>query len=187
QLAIAHNRDTIAHGHRLDLVVRYVDRRHAEVVLKTADLGAHLHAQLCVEIRERLVHQERLRFADDRSTHRNPLALPTGKCSRLALEELFEPEHSCGLFDSLVDLALGDLLQAQAEGDVLVDREMWIEGVTLEDHGDVAVARRDVVHNPLADSHYPLRDLLKPGEHSQGCGLAAAGGADKHHEFAVID
>jgi hypothetical protein len=34
QLALAHHGDAVAHGHRLDLVVRHVDRRHAEVALE---------------------------------------------------------------------------------------------------------------------------------------------------------
>ena len=62
QLAGAHDRDAVAHRHRLDLVVRDVDRRDVEVALQARDLGARLHAQLGVEVRERLVHQERLRM-----------------------------------------------------------------------------------------------------------------------------
>ncbi len=75
QFALAHDRDTLAHRHRLDLVVGDVDRRHAEVVLDLADLRAHLHAKLGVEVRERLVHQERGRLAHDRSSHRHALSL----------------------------------------------------------------------------------------------------------------
>ncbi len=59
QLALAHDGDAVAHRHRLDLVVRDVDGRDAEIRLELRDLGAHLHAQLRVEVRERLVHQER--------------------------------------------------------------------------------------------------------------------------------
>ena len=59
QLALAHDGDAVAHRHRLDLVVRDVDRRHAEVGLQLRDLRARLDAQLRVEVRERLVHQER--------------------------------------------------------------------------------------------------------------------------------
>ncbi len=56
--ALAHDRDAVAHRHRLDLIVRDVDGGDAELPLKRADLGAHLHAQLRVEVGERLVHQE---------------------------------------------------------------------------------------------------------------------------------
>src|SRR5450756_1115338 len=50
QLALAHHRHTVTHGHGLDLVVSDVDRGHAELVLQAADLGTHLHAELGVQI-----------------------------------------------------------------------------------------------------------------------------------------
>ena len=75
QLALADHRDAVTHRHRLGLVVGDVDGRDAEVVLDARDLGAHLHAQLRVEVRQRLVHQERLRVAHDGPSHRDALAL----------------------------------------------------------------------------------------------------------------
>ena len=82
QEPVAHHGDAVAERHRLDLVVRDVDRRHLEVALEPRDLGAHLHAQLRVEVRERLVHQERLRLAHDRAAHRDSLALAAGERAR---------------------------------------------------------------------------------------------------------
>ena len=43
--------------------------------------------------------------------------------------------------------------------------------------GDVAVADEDLA----------FVDFLKPGEHAQGGGLAAAGGPHQDHELAVAD
>ena len=88
QHALAEHRDPVAHGHRLGLVVRDVDRRDAQLVLDAGDLGPHLHAQLGVEVRERLVHEERLGVAHDGAAHRHPLALAARQRSRLAVQEL---------------------------------------------------------------------------------------------------
>ena len=151
-LALAHDRDPVAHRHRLDLVVGDVDRRDPEVVLQPGDLGAHLHAKLCVEVRERLVHQERLRLPDDRPPHRDPLPLTPRERARLALEERLEVEDMRRFLDAAVDLVLRDFLDAQPEGDVLVDGEVRVQGVALEDHRDVAVARRHVVDDAVADA-----------------------------------
>jgi hypothetical protein len=52
----------------------------------------HLDAQLRVEVRERLVYQERLRLAHDRAPHGDALALPARGCAG-TLEQLFEPEQ----------------------------------------------------------------------------------------------
>ena len=88
----AHHRDAIAHRHRLGLVVRDVDGRDAEVALDARDLGAHLDAELRVEVRERLVHEERLRVADDRAAHRDPLPLAARERPRLLLQRVGEAE-----------------------------------------------------------------------------------------------
>ena len=177
QLALAHDGDAVAHRHRLDLVVRDVDRRHAEVALEPRDLRAHLHAQLRVEVRERLVHQERLRLAHDRAAHRDALALAAGERARLALRGTARgrgPARRPGRARSIS--AFGTFLQPQAEGDVVVDGQVRVERVALEDHGDVAVARRDVVDDAVADPEHALGDVLEPGDHAQRRRLAAPDG-----------
>ena len=106
QHAGAHDRDPVAERQRLGLVVGDVDRRRLEALLDPRDLGAHLHAQLGVEVRQRLVHQEHARVADDRAAHRDALALAAGQVGGLALEVLLEVEDPRGLVDLLVDLGL---------------------------------------------------------------------------------
>ena len=142
ELAHAHDGDAVAHRHRLDLVVRDVDRRRAELALELRDLGAHLDAQLGVEVRERLVHQEHLRLADDRAAHRDALPLAAGELLRLAGEVRRQVEELRRPRDALVDDALRHLPQPQPEGDVLRDGQVRVERVVLEDHRDVAVLRR---------------------------------------------
>ena len=61
--------------------------------MQRGDLGAHLHAQLGVEIRQRLVEQEDRRLADDRASDRDALALAAGELRRPPLEQRVEPQH----------------------------------------------------------------------------------------------
>ena len=75
QLAGPHDGDPVAERQRLGLVVRDVDRRRPQPLLDAGDLGPHLDPQLGVEVREGLVHQKHARVANDRATHRHPLAL----------------------------------------------------------------------------------------------------------------
>ena len=156
-------------------------------MLQLRDLGARLDAQLRVEVRERLVHQERLRVAHDRAAHGDALALAARERARLAVEQRLEVEDARGVLDARVDLGLRHLLDAQAERDVLVDGEVRVERVALEHHRDVAVARRHVVHDAVADHDAALADVLEPREHAQRRRLAAARRADEHHELAVLD
>ena len=102
----AHDRHAVAERHRLGLVVRDVDHRRAQLLLDPRHLGAHLHAQLGVQVRQRLVHQERLRVAHDRAAHRHALALAAGQVRRLALQVLLELEDLAPPRSTLlVDLA----------------------------------------------------------------------------------
>jgi hypothetical protein len=60
-----------------------------------------------------------------------------------------------------------------------------VEGVILEDHGDVAVLGGDVVDALVADVDVAFGDFLEAGDHAEGGGFAAAGGADEDDELAV--
>jgi len=141
----------------------------------------------CVEVGEGLVHQERLRLAHDGPAERHPLALAAGELPRLALEEITELQHVGRLADAPVDLGLRHLVVAEAEGKVVVHRHVRVQGVRLEDHGDVAGAGRDVVDHTVADEDAAARDLLQSGEHAQRGRLPAAGRADEDEELAVAD
>src|SRR5258708_36321109 len=77
---------SVAHRHRFGLVMSDVDRCDAETALDACDLRPKLDAQLCVEIRQGLVHEEDGRLPDDRASHRDPLALPARQLTGLLLE-----------------------------------------------------------------------------------------------------
>jgi hypothetical protein len=62
-----------------------------------------------------------------------------------------------------------------------------VQGVVLEDEGDVAVLGVHVVHHPVTDDELAVADRLEAGHHPQGGRLAAARGADQDDELAVGD
>src|SRR6266851_2484304 len=74
--ALVEHDDPVTERHRLRLVVRDVDRRDAEAPMEIDQLSAHLHAQLRVEVRERLVHEERGGATDECSPDCHALSLP---------------------------------------------------------------------------------------------------------------
>ena len=185
--AAAQHGDAVAHRHRFDLIVGHVDRGHSELALQGADLRAHLDPQLRVEVRERLVHQEHRGAAHNRASHRDPLPLAAGERTGLAVQECLEFEQPRDLADPLVDLLSWDAVLLESERHVLEDVHVRIEGVVLEDHGDVPLRGGDVVDDSSADLDRSVRDRFEAGGHSQcGC-LAAAGRADEHNEFTVAD
>ena len=60
--------------------------------MQALQLHAHLHAQLRIQVGERLVEQEHLRVAHDGAPDGDALALPAGELPRLALEQRLDAE-----------------------------------------------------------------------------------------------
>ncbi len=174
QQAVPHDRDAIAHRHRLDLIVRDVDRRDAEIPLDSRDLRTHLDPKFRVEVREWLVHEKRLRVADDRAPHGDPLALAARECSRLLLQRVREAEDACRLANATINLALGNALHLEREAHVPRRGHVRIQRVVLKNHGDVTVLRGEIVHDLTVDSDVPGCDRLEAGDHPQRRRLAAA-------------
>ncbi len=80
-----------------------------------------------------------------------------------------------------------DALAAEAEGDVLEDRQVREEGVVLEDGVDVALVRRQPGDVLALELDQPGRRLLEAADHPQRRRLAAARGPEQREELAVLD
>ena len=173
--------------HRFRLVVRHVHRRDAEVGLQSGDVGPHLHAQLRVEVRQRLVHQEHAGDAHDRPPHGDSLALAARKLTGLALEIRGQPQQRRDLLHPLFPLGFLHLRDPQRKADVRRDGEIGVERVVLEDHRDVALLRRHVADVAIADVDGARIDLFQTGEHPERGRLARARRSHEDHELPVVD
>ena len=181
--AVAHDHDAVAERHGLDLVVGHEHGRGRNLRMEALDLDAHLGAQLGIQVRQRLVEQEHLRIAHDAPAERHPLLLAAGQLLRLALQQFVQPEHAGGAVDRRLDLGFRRFLVAQAESQIVVDAHMLVERVVLKHHGDVAVARRQMVDHPVADADVAAGDVFQARDHAQRRRLAASGRADQRHEL----
>ena len=194
---VLHQHDVVGHGHGLGLVVRDVDGRNAQLELDLLELVAHLIAQLRVEIAQRLIEQEHLRVAHQRAAQRNALALSAGELRRAAVEQLLDGEHFCHVIYPLVNFLPGCLFGFQGEGHVFPHRHVGIQGVFLKYHGNVTLLRRHkgfvlalagrAGHHILTETDFAADGVQKARDAVHGCGFAAAGGAQKHAELAVLD
>src|SRR5439155_12775718 len=71
------------------------------------------------------------------------------------------------------------------EGHVLPHRHVWVQGVVLEHHGQVALAGRLVVDDVVADLDLALGDVLEAHDHPQQGGLPAPRRTHEDDELAV--
>ena len=154
--------------------MRHIDDGGLQPGVEAQNLSACLHAELRVKVGEGLVHQEDGRLAHDRAPEGNTLSLTAGELLRLAGEELGQVENRGRLVDAALNLALINLAQFEAEGQVVSHGHVRVEGVALEDHGDVAVLWSDVVDHLVADQQGAVGDVFEARDHAQRGGLAAA-------------
>jgi len=182
-----HDGDDVAEGHRLLLVMGDVEGGGAEAGEEGFQFGAGGEAEAGVEAGEGFIEEEGGGLADDGAAEGDALALAAGEVGRAAVEEVGEAEHGRGGMNAALDLGAGDAAHPQGEGHVVEDREMGVEGVRLEDHGDVAVARGEGVDGAAGDEDLAGGRGLEAGDHAEGGGLAAAGGAEEGEEGAVGD
>ena len=155
--------------------------------MQLGNFSTHRNAQLGVEVGQRFVHQEDLRFANDGAAEGNTLTLAAGQSLRLTVEQVFDIEDLRRFMHALVDLRLGGLAQLEAERHVIVNRHVRIQSVVLEHHRDVAILRGDVVDELVGDVEFAVADFFQAGHHAQGGGLTATGRADENDKFLILD
>ena len=160
---------------------------HARLALQRRDLGTHVDPELRVQVRQRLVHEERLRVAHQRPTQRDPLALPAGQLARLAVEQTVQLEAPRRLLHLRPHLGPRHLARLEPEGEVPVHRHLRVERIVLEHHRHVAPARRQPLHLAAADGDAPRAHGLEAGQQPQRRRLPAAGRPDQHHELPAGD
>lgn len=144
-----------------------IDRRGFQALVQFLDLGAHLHPELGVKIGQRLVEQENRRIAHDRPPHGNSLALSAGKLAGIARQQRHQPQNLRCALDAGAALSLRNALQHERKRHVLGDGHMRVQRIVLEDHGDVAFLRRNVVDDTLANRDLAPRNLFQARDHPE--------------------
>ena len=103
--AFVHDRDAVAQGQGLLLVVGHEHERGAEAPVQRLHFRPHLLAQLAVEGGHRLVEEQHLRLQHHRAREGHPLALPAGELVDAAPLQPGQPHHLQRARDALRDLA----------------------------------------------------------------------------------
>ena len=181
----------VGQRHRLDLVVRDVEHRRAEVLLDALELEAQVVAQLGVERRQRLVHQRDRGLAHQRAADRDALHLPARELGRRAWRACrrcaagARPRSPCA---RTFGLGARPQRRAQREREVVEHAQVRVERVLLEHEGHVAQRRRgrgDVVGRRCG--RWPASGCLEAGDQAQRRRLAGAARAEQDDELAARD
>ncbi len=183
----AEDDDAVAEIHRLvDQVRDHQDgRQRARAVRpEPVDLGPQQLRREDVERRERLVHAEELRAADERPGDPHALLHPARKLLREGPLDSPEPHALDRRLDEGVLLGLGQRPAVQPDAHVLLDRQPREEREVLEHHGG---ARVDAGERLPVDLHGARRRRHEPDEDPQKRRFAAARRAEHRHGLALAD
>ena len=150
------------HGHRLELVVGDVDHRLADARCSSISSARMWARSLASRLRERLVEQEDVRVRAP-GPGRAPRAAAGRRRAGAACAS--SSGSSCSSWATARDLrrplGLRHAALPQRIGDVLRHRHVRIERVGLEHHGDVALGRREVVDDAVAEADGPARSATR--------------------------
>ena len=160
---------------------------NAQPALKLFNDGAHLHAQLRIQVGKRLVHQQHARLDYERTGQRHTLLLTAGKLAGLTLCQRQNLHQFKRFLHARIDLALLDAARLKAIGNVLLNRQMRKNGVVLEHHADIAFMRWHVIDAFVAKIEVAALDGVEAGDHAQQRRLSAAGRAQERKELALLD
>ena len=130
-MATVQHQQPVTQGHRLGLVVGHKQAGDAQPPLQPTDLGAHLDAQPCVEVGQRLIEQEQFWLAHDGAAHRHALALPAGQLARLASEQRPDAEQCRCVLHPPADVIPRQTTNFQCVGHVGEHCHVRIERVVL--------------------------------------------------------
>ena len=178
------HRHAIGHRHRFLLIVGDVDDGDAQLALDAPDLELHLLAQAAIERPQRLVHQHQIGLEHQRPGDGHALLLAAGELARAPPLVAFQPHQRQRPRHALGDLAGAEVPRFERERKVLAHRHVREQGVVLEHHADVALARRHVLHRLAVDADGAAAGRLEAGQHHEAGGLAGAGGAEQRQELA---
>ena len=132
-LAALHNGNSVGDSQRFFLIVGHVDCRDAELTLHKPDILPHLDAQLGVKIRQRLVHEQHIRFDRHRAGEADALLLPAGHCVRKTIGKRGQThirERLCRARPDRVVIAFGEVLPLCVKITACSTRFYWYGPVT---------------------------------------------------------
>ena len=164
-----------------------VQRGDPQPLLEGAELIPHALAELGVQVGQGFVKQQHGRLDDHGTGQRHTLLLAAGELVGEPLLHAFELHQLHYVIGAADDLILRDLGHTQTVGDVLPDVQVGEQGVGLEHHGDAPLVGGDLGYVPVSDEHVAAGGILKTGDHPQGGGLAAAGGAQQGDERVIFN
>ena len=151
------------------------------------DLGTHRDTLLRVQVGERLVHQKDADLSDEGAADGNTLSLAARKSSGKTVKIVCQAQDRGGMINLLFDDIFIDALKRQAKCNIVKDRHLRIQSVTLEYHRHLSLSRAPLVGSVPVDQEIAVGNVLKACDHSKRRGFTASGRSDENDKLALLN
>ena len=187
ELAVAHDRDPVAHLDRLVDVVGDEDDRLRNLAMEPQEVVLESVTGDRVDRAERLVHQHDRGVGGHRPGDADALLLAAGELPRVALEieDGIESDELEQLGGAVADAVLRPAKQPRHGADVVLDRHVREQPDLLEHVADAApqLGELELAHAAAVDRDVALGDRDQAVDHLQRGRLAAPRRADEHADL----
>ena len=186
-LTLAHDDNRVAQRERFFLVVGDVYESDAQLLMHLFQFHLHVLAHFQVEGGKRLVEEQHFGFVDDGAGYGHTLLLSAGEGVHVAVFIVGHAHHAERLFHLLFDGGGGELLQFEAEGNVVEYVEVREQGILLEH-----CVHRTAVGRGLRDvfpcnGNHSFRGGLETCNQTQQRRLSATGRSQYRYKLALTD
>ena len=186
-ITLVKNGDPVGKRKRFLLVMGDVDRSDTKFALHLFQLIAQIYAQLRVQVGQRFIHTDDRRPGDQRARDRHALLLPAGKLGNRFGQLLLRQVNLHGnLTDLLIDLVLLQLLDLQAEGNIVPDGHGRKQRIGLKDDADISFFNGDMRYVLSLHGDHAFGRINKAGDGAEGGCFTAAGRAEESEEFPFL-
>ena len=149
--------------------------RNSAVTDLVTNEAAKIPAQVRIKRGKRLIHQQGVRFCQQRSHQGNPRRLPTRQCGRVPIRESGKPGHIKRCPDAVLPIV--PMPRRKAEGKIVAHRHMGKQQGILEHQPDAPVLGRPATYIGAIQRHLPgpaeCRER-RAADDAEKCGFPAA-------------
>ena len=146
QAAPVHNRNPVAHGQGLLLIMGYIDKCDSKPALQRLQLALHLLSEFQIQSSQRLVQKEHLGTVYQSPRNRHSLLLPARHLGRHPFFHAVQLHQLDHLLHPAADLIFFYFFLHQSERDIVKYVHMGKEGIILKHRVDIPLIGLFVIH-----------------------------------------
>ena len=186
-LTVCHYNDGVRHGKSLFLVVGYVYKGNTRFLTDIFKLVLHILAKLQVKSGKGLVKKQYLGAVYKSARNGNSLLLTARQSADVSLfksAKIYKLKHFADFFLYFIVFRL---LDSQSEGDIFKYVQVRKQCIFLKNCIDRTLVRGHIVDTFAVKEYVAGIRRNKSAYNTQGCGLAAAGWAQKGYKFIIVN